>query len=196
MMDPKELFAKAVEQAAACIRQVEPAQLGNPTPCTEWDLRALLNHMVYELLWVPEIVRGKMIAEVGSKYDGDVLRSDVVASWNHAADAALIAVKQADLDAIAHLSYGDVSLRDYILEVGTDMAIHGWDAGQGMWCTVLFNPAVAETIYKTSLPKKDSMRASGQFGEPRDAPAESDLQTKLLALFGRDGSWQQGVLPA
>jgi uncharacterized protein (TIGR03086 family) len=195
-MDPKELFAKAVEQAAACIRQVRPAQLGNPTPCTEWDLHALINHMVYELLWVPEIVRGKTIAEVGSKYDGDVLRSDAAASWNHAADDALVADKQADLEATAHLSYGDVPVRDYVMEVATDMVIHGWDAGQGMSCTVLFNPAVAETIYETSLPKKVSMRTSGQFGMPHDAPAGSDLQTKLLALFGRDSSWQPSVSPA
>ena len=54
-MDPKELFRRVLAQVGPCIRRINDTQLTNSTPCSEWDLRALLRHIVYELLWVPEL---------------------------------------------------------------------------------------------------------------------------------------------
>ena len=38
----------ATEAAARIVDHVTPDQLGGPAPCTEWDVRALLNHLI---LW-------------------------------------------------------------------------------------------------------------------------------------------------
>src|SRR4051794_40745996 len=45
-IDPRPVYARATEQAAALIRTVRPEQLDGPTPCTEFDVRALLGHVV------------------------------------------------------------------------------------------------------------------------------------------------------
>lgn len=189
-MDPKKLFAKAVQQASSCIQHIKEDQLGNPTPCTEWDLRALLNHMVYELLWVPEIVRGKTIAEVGTKYDGDILHSDFKSAWQHAADAALVAVNQAGMEAIAHLSYADVPMADYINEVGGDIFIHTWDVDQAISCTLILDEAVAKVIYDTMLPRKEELKNSGSYGTPQEIGDDATVAEKLLVLSGRSPKWQ------
>lgn len=189
-MDSKQLFAKALQQASSCIRHIRPEQYKNPTPCREWDLHALLNHMVYELLWMPEIIRGKTVAEVGSRFDGDVLRTDPHAAWQHAADSALVAVNHADPESVAHLSYGDKPVMDYIVEVGGDIFIHTWDVGQAMQCTVLLDEAIIQTVYDAMLPHKDDLVKSGAYAPALEVSDDAPLQDKLLALTGRSPKWQ------
>jgi uncharacterized protein (TIGR03086 family) len=157
----------------------------NPTPCSEWDLRELLNHMVYEVLWVPELLMGKTIAEVGTKHDGDVLHSDPQSAWQHAADAALVAVKRADLDAVVHLSYGDTPARDYIVEIANDVLIHGWDIGRSLHCSVVFDETVAKTLYEVMSPRQAELAATGDFGTRIEVPDDATTQVKLLGLLGR-----------
>lgn len=184
-MDPKELFEKALTQASHCISHTHEDQLANTTPCTEWDLRALINHMVYELLWVPEILAGKTIEEVGGKYDGDVLGEDLQLSWNKAAEEALGAVERADLEATVNLSYGKVTAEYYINEVGTDMCIHGWDVAQSTKCNLIIDEHLAQIIYEFLLPHKDKLAASGAFAPAISVSDFASIQTKLLALSGR-----------
>jgi len=184
-MDPKELFAKALDEAGGCVMRVEASQMDNPTPCSEWNLRELLNHTIYELLWLPDLLQGKTIAEVGDKYEGDVLGDDVQAAWKRAADAALAAVKDADLKAVVHLSYGDKPAEHYIREMATEMLLHGWDIGQGMDCSLMFDPQAAQAVYDNLLPNKDTLAGTGLFAPALSVPDDSTVQVKLLALVGR-----------
>lgn len=184
-MDPKELFARSVGQATGCVKHLGNSCLGNATPCTEWNVQQLLNHMVYELRWVPDLLAGKTVTDIGNRYDGDLLGSDPKSAWQHAADAALVAVKHVDPDMVVHLSYGDVPARDYIDEVGGDILVHTWDLDQGMNCSLILNPEMAQYIYDKTLPKKDSMAKSRLFAPAVDVPEDATIQAKLLALFGR-----------
>ncbi|MDB5163805.1 MAG: hypothetical protein JWS12_423 [Candidatus Saccharibacteria bacterium] len=184
-MDPKQLFNKALQQAATCIRGVQTHQLTNSTPCTEWDLKALLNHMVYELLWIPPLLQGQTIAEVGDQFDGDVLSGDFMSAWSKASDQAQKAVAAADPEATVRLSYGDRQAKDYIKETGTDIFIHTWDTAQAIACTLTLDEAIAKEIYDGALPNKDSFKNSGLFADPIAVPLNADIQTKLLGLLGR-----------
>jgi uncharacterized protein (TIGR03086 family) len=140
---------------------------------------------VYELLWVPEILSGKTVAEVGDKYEGDVLGEDIINAWNDAAHKASIAVETADLTATAHLSYGDFPNKKYIVEVANDVLIHGWDVGQSINCSVVFDEDVANTLYEAFLPRKDELAKSGVFNQAVDVSENASVQVKLLALLGR-----------
>lgn len=184
-MDAKTLFFKAVDQAAACIRHVSEPQLGNDTPCTEWSLKDLLNHMVSELRWVEPLVSGKTIADVGNRFEGDLVDGDAQRAWQAAAAEVRKAVEQADMKAIAHLSYGDRTMSEYLHEVGSDILVHTWDVAQGIRCSLQLDEAAVRTVYEKAIPHKDSFANSPQFAGPLDVPETADLQTKLLALYGR-----------
>lgn len=183
-MEPKTLFAKVLQQASSTVRMVRPDMLDNTTPCSEWKLKDLLNHMVYELLWAPEIIKGKTTKQLGNRFDKDLIGSNAQYAWQHAADAALVAVHSAEEDSAAHLSYGDVKTSAYIQELAADLCIHAWDVGQSLKCTILFNQEVAEAVYALSLPKFEQMTKSKLFGTPKIIRSP-DIQAKLLALFGR-----------
>ena len=80
-----------------------------PTPDTEWDVTDLVQHLVYEQLWVPPLLAGKTIAEVGDAFDGDVLGDDPQRAWTSAAAAAQAAFAEPGaLERTVHLSFGDV----------------------------------------------------------------------------------------
>ena len=73
MTEMRELHRRASERFGAYVQAVGDDQWGRPTPCTEWDVRALVNHLVYEQRWVAPLVQGKTIADVGDSLEGDLL---------------------------------------------------------------------------------------------------------------------------
>ncbi len=190
-MDAKDLFKEAAKEAGSCVQRVEPDQLTNATPCSEWDLRALLQHMVYELVWVPDLLAGKTVEEIGDKYDGDLLGDDPHAAWQRASEAALAAVEKADSTDVVHLSYADVTADHYIREIGGDILIHGWDVGQAINSSILFDEKVARAVQDFVSPRAEEFRASGMFGKQLPTNDDDSLHVKLLAFFGRrEESWQ------
>lgn len=189
-MNAKDLLSETVKAAGSCIKRINPAGLSNPTPCSDWDLKALVNHMIYELAWAPDLLAGKSVAEVGNKYDGDLLRDDLTGSWQDVADAALTAVRTANVRTIVHLSYGDYPAEHYIRELGSDILIHGWDAGQALSCSIIFDPEVARSVFTFVKPRADEFKQSGLFADPLPSRSNDSVQTKLLAFFGRrEPSW-------
>lgn len=185
-MNSDDLLKYSLNCATHILGLVSPADFDNPTPCSEWDLRALTGHMLYEIAWVPDLLAGKTIAEVGDKYEGDLIGADLQSSWNKLAELAAQAITQIDPGSTVHLSYGNVSAEHYINEIGGDILIHAWDVGQAMQCSVWFEKNIAEDIYTMVLPRKDEFATSGLFGEPKPVPDNSPIQVKLLALFGRE----------
>ena len=185
-----QLFRRALEQATALVGGVRPSQFGLATPCTEWDVRTLASHMLYELSWVPDLTLGATIAEVGDRYDGDPHRRRPRGELAAGSDAALIAVDRCDPVAIAHLSYADVSNDAYLRQVGGDELIHSWDLGAATGALVRFDPELAEAAYENTLPDVKGMQASGLFAPPVPVPENAAPQTRLVALFGRDPGWQ------
>jgi len=185
-MDTKKLFGLCLKQSTEVIDQVSAADYEKPTPDTEWNVHDLAAHMINELSWTANMVRGVTIEQVGDRYDHDLVGDNLQLNWQVAASAAEAAVKTGDITAIAHASYGDVKVADYLREAASDQLIHAWDLGTALSIPVVFDHDVAQTVYDLTLPKLPSMRASGLFAPPVDVPSTADLQTKLLALYGRN----------
>lgn len=191
-MDAKELYSYALDQATAAVVQVEPRHLHLPTPDTAWDVRDLLEHMLYELAWTADIVTGKTVDEVGDAYDGDLLGHVIQANWRRYEKLARAALKRCDEDATAHLSYGDRTVGEYLWEAGNDQLVHAWDLGQAIGVNVLFEEQVARALYKRAQAMGGALESSGLFGPPVRVAATASAQTKLLATLGRSENWAEG----
>lgn len=188
-MDAVEFFGRSVAEFGRRVAAVDGAQWSVPTPCDRWDVRALVNHLVNEDRWVPPLLDGATIAEVGDRLDGDLLGDDPVAAWRDASEAALAAAARPGVvERTVHLSFGDFPGGAYLEQVATDHVVHAWDLARAIGADERLDPALVERAEATLAPMVDLGRAAGVFGAKVEAPPGADAQTRLLALSGRRAS--------
>ncbi|HEX7097018.1 MAG TPA: TIGR03086 family metal-binding protein [Acidimicrobiales bacterium] len=186
MSDVRELHGRALASFGRLVHAVRPEQWGAPTPCRDWDVRALVNHLVVEQLWVPEMLAGRTVAEVGDRFDGDQLGDDPVAAWDRAVEGVLAAVAEPGaLTRTVHLSYGDVPAEHYCAEMTWDATVHSWDLARAIGADDRLDPSLVEFALSVVEAQAAQLAASGLFDPPIDVPADADQQTRLLALVGR-----------
>jgi uncharacterized protein (TIGR03086 family) len=180
------LYRRALDEFGRRVHAVRPDQWGCPTPCRDWEVRSLVNHLVAEQLWAPPLVAGRRVADVGAAFDGDQLGADPVARWDSAAEAAYAAfAADGALGRTVHLSYGDRPAHEYARELVFDLVVHSWDLARGIEGDEKVDPELVEAVYARIEPETDSLAASGAFDAPVPVPADADEQTRLIALTGR-----------
>ena len=146
----------------------------------------LVNHIVNEMLWVPPLLEGATIAEVGDRFDGDVLGADPVASWTPRRRAAFAAL-HADgaLGRTVHLSFGDMVADEYAWQLVADLTLHAWDLARGAGADDTLDPRLVAVVGERLEQSKPMLEASGVFGTPVEVGADADAQTRMLAAVGR-----------
>ena len=165
---------------------MRPGQWAAPTPCTRWDVRRLVNHLASEQLWVPPLLGGATVRQVGSRFDGDVLGGEPAAAWDSAASAARAAFAEPGaLDREVHLSYGNRPARDYLREMTADAAVHAWDLARALGVDEALDPELVRAVLVQTEPYADQLAASGLFEPPVPVPDGADPQTRLIAMYGR-----------
>jgi uncharacterized protein (TIGR03086 family) len=188
MADLVELFRRSTAHFGALVSSVPDRAWHDPTPCRDWDVRALVNHVVGEQLWAPHLVAGETIEQVGDRYDGDVLGTDPAAAWAEAVGPSVAAFAEPGaVERTVHLSYGDESCREYLTQMVTDAAVHGWDLATAVGGDTTIDADTVEALWAAWSPREELIRASGVFGESVEVADDAPLQTRLLALLGRRG---------
>src|SRR4051794_16710385 len=133
MTDLIVLFQRAAEGFGRHVHAVGDGNWHDPTPDTEWDVRMLVNHVTVEQLWVPPLVQGSNVAEIGDRLEGDQLGDDPVATWDTAVKDAIDAFRAPGaIDATVAVSRGDMPTADYCWEMTTDALIHSWDLARAI----------------------------------------------------------------
>ncbi len=188
MTDVRELIASALIAFTATVIHVPDDAWDNPTPCEDWTVRDLVNHVTSEHLWVPRLLAGERVEEVGTAYDGDVLGSDPIGAWKAAASTSRQAWVLADLDARVHLSTGRVRAGDYAEQVLTDLAVHRWDLQRGAGVGEALDGAVVMHVLDHVKNHPSDYSASAAFNGPVDTDSEY-AHDQLVAMLGRDPYW-------
>jgi uncharacterized protein (TIGR03086 family) len=94
VMQPREQYTRAVTIFDATLRAMSADRYSAATPCADWDVRQLINHVVGEDRWAAELAGGRTVADVGDDLDGDLLGTDPIAAWSAAKDAAERPIKR------------------------------------------------------------------------------------------------------
>ncbi len=187
-MDLGTLYARTVEGWAERVNAVSPGRWDDPTPCREWTVRDLVNHVCGEDRWTAPLVEGRTIEEVGHRLDGDLLGGDPISSALAAAAEATRAVAHGLPDARpVHLSYGDEQLDEYVHQLAADHLIHGWDLAVATGGDPRLDPALVAEVSRWFAEREELYRSAGVVG-PR-AASHGDPQSELIAGAGRDPEW-------
>lgn len=184
--DLATLHGRAVASFADQVERLQPPDWSRPTPCAEWDVRALVNHVVVEELWTPPLLAGRTIAEVGDAFDGDQLGDSPSEALTAAADAATGAVAEPGaLERTVHLSYGDELASEYVWQLTADHLVHGWDLARAVGGDERLDPELVAAVAEWFAEREEAYRAGGMIGPRPPLPADAAAQTRLLAAFGR-----------
>ena len=189
-MELAALHHRAVEAWADRLVLVRADQWDDPTPCAGWSVRDLTNHVTGEERWAVPLLDGATIAEVGHRFDGDLLGEDPVATGLRAAADATRAVEAAMLrgGGTVHLSYGEERLDEYVHQLAADHVVHAWDLAVATGGDRRLDPAVVHAVSAWFAGREDAYRSAGVIG-PRCAAPAGDEGAGLLAGFGRDPGW-------
>jgi len=185
-VDLPKVHDQALEHTYRYVEGVGSDQWDGATPDDEWNVRQLVNHVVSGNFWVAPLVGGKTIADVGDKYDGDVLGDDPAATYRQSAKEASEAFNaQGAMQAPCAVSYGPVPGEIYAGHRFIDVLIHGWDLAKATGQDTALPADLVEAAFEVVEPQKDLLAASGMFGTDVPVPADADRQTQLLAELGR-----------
>ena len=173
---------RAHQEFAARIAAVEDWDA--PTPDTEWTVRDLVAHVVEEQQWVPHLLAGRSLEQARASIDR--LRDDLAAEWALYSLAATAAWQSTPSDALVQLSYDTVKVDEYLREQVADVTIHTWDLARAIGADESLGDDLVEAVWSVFEPQKDTLEASGLFASPVPVGDDAPLQSRLLAITGRD----------
>jgi uncharacterized protein (TIGR03086 family) len=173
--------------ATAVVDGVEDGQLTGATPCDEWDVRALLNHMVATTrMFAIAAEKGHIPDKDAQAVAGDVIGTDFRGAWKDASEQLLQAFERTEvLDKVLALPFGDTpgdaAVDLAVLEIG----IHSADLAQATRQQIADQApfAAALTILRERM--TDAWRAPGILNDAQPVPSKASIINELLAYAGR-----------
>lgn len=180
----------ALQHTGSLVRGVPADAWDAPTPCAAWSARQLLDHVIGGNLWVPELIAGRTIAEVGDRLDRDHVGDQPVTSYGLSATAADAGFSlPGALSEPVAVSYGPVPGEVYLGDRCIDVLVHGWDLAAATGQDRALPPELVAVAWDVVEPHLDQLAASGAFGDDHAVEPGDDPQARLLHALGRDPDW-------
>lgn len=144
--DPRTTFAHAVALATAVIGRVGPHQLENPTPCPEFDVRALLGHMVTVLRRVAALGRGQDAfgPEVLAAVKEDAFQPAWIAAAHEVDDAW---AEDAVLTTTMRLPWSEDTGAATLVSYLNEVTVHTWDLATATGHRPAWDPQVLSLAF-------------------------------------------------
>jgi uncharacterized protein (TIGR03086 family) len=187
--NPAELYAASTGNTMKILKGVRNGQLGDRTPCSEWNVRDLIMHCIGGQQFAAGMLSGKPTGiEFGGIGTLEPITDDVAAmvvAYQHSIDGVLAtADNSAAMERIIELPIGTFSGLEFMSTEFMDQLVHGWDLAIATGQDATLEPALAEAAHALFLP--GGHFGSGGIGETVVVPETATNQEKLLAAVGRN----------
>jgi uncharacterized protein (TIGR03086 family) len=151
-------------------------------------LREIINYHAYDDAWVPDMLAGKTIEEVGSeKFKGDLLGEDPHGAFAAIVERACAAAESFEgLDQTVHCSFGDYPARHYFWQINQFRALRAHDIAKVIGADSTLPNELVQGIWDEVAPNAEEWRAIGIFGPAVPVAEDAPLQDRLLGLTGRE----------
>lgn len=184
--DPRALLGRAIAIGSTVITGARPEQLDGPTPCSEFDVRDLLGHLVFVLRRIAAVGRGDSPFSVAAPTD--VADDAWLDTWTEAAGAIPTAwADAARLEAMIEMPWATLPGRVVVLTYVNEVTVHSWDLATATGQRPAWDDSVVATalqVMRIGLPE-DHRGGEVPFSAPTTVAAGAPLVDQLAAWNGR-----------
>jgi uncharacterized protein (TIGR03086 family) len=188
--DPRDLFAQAIAQGQAVIDAVTPDQLCLPTPCSEFDVATLTNHLIGAIGRVGDAFAGNELGEL--EPTAEIPAGGLGAAFAAAAEVAKSAMSDDGLlDKMLELPFatlpGAVVVQIYAMET----VLHTWDIAAATGQRHKLDHSLAEPLLPVAMQMLPAEPRGGEmpFAAVVDVSESASASDRLAAYSGREPSF-------
>lgn len=177
---------RVVEDTTRMIETVRVDELSKATPCSAWDVRALINHMIGGVYAFTQALEGEKLEQPGEV--PDMIGDNAVESYRAAATAMMDAWRQPGaMDRTLALPPGDVPAPVAIGITLMEHLVHTWDLARALGRSSPMDPELASVALETlGQMIRPEFRGPGMpFGPEVPCPETAPVQDRLIAFTGR-----------
>jgi uncharacterized protein (TIGR03086 family) len=187
-MEIIEAHDKALAATGQIIASITKKQLSKATPCSEYDVKALLNHLVGANRMFAAVAQGEELDP--ARAADDHLGDDYTAAFEQSAKTVSEAWKTPGLlEKTVKLPFAEMPGAAALGIHTVEALVHGWDLGTATGQAVEFDPALAEVAWDNVKNLPDMFRGpagSGMpFGLKVEPPANATPTQRVVAWLGR-----------
>lgn len=187
------MMAKAATSVVAVARNVKPDQLTAPTPCPEWDVRTLVNHLMFWSAFRSELAARKQQAPADdpvTEATDFTAQRDWPETLARQLDKAVAAWSEPGAtEGDTGLAGGSMPARMIAMMMVGELVVHGWDLARATGQTIDTDPETLRTAHEMAAAMGDQGRQMGAFGEEVTVPPDAPLLDRVLGISGRDPQW-------
>ena len=187
-MDNVGLMKRVVEQTGTVVDGIRADQLGGKTPCEEWSVRDVINHITGGATMFAECVEHGSVPDerLGQLMAGDNLGEDYKGSFHAAADRAVATFDAPGaMDKMVKLPFGEMPAGIALNIAVFDVTTHACDLARATGQKVADEELLETALAIGQQMIGPDMRQPGVFEAERSAPDGADAATRLLAFAGR-----------
>jgi uncharacterized protein (TIGR03086 family) len=169
------MYERAAFTAADMARQVTSEQRQLPTPCSEWDVAALLDHMAGGSVYLMDAAG---VAPDSSPWPDSIAVKECLAVLRRPGALEQKCMSPAGFEwSVAEATAG----------TAMDQLVHTWDLAVAIGADRRLDPDLVESVVATFLPQMPEIgRQAGLVGPEVPVPAGASAQDRLLGAMGRN----------
>lgn len=184
---PADLLAlqgRAITITRRVIDGITPEQMGAATPCTEWDVRAVINHLVVGNKMVSAMAAGDTPPDRNAVLVGADPKADFATSAREA-DAAFRA--EGVMGRTFRLPFGEVPGPMMAGMRFVDTLVHAWDLAKATGQSTTLDPELCQTALDLARMRMGSgpRQAGAPIGPEVETSAEAPVCDRFAAYMGR-----------
>jgi len=184
--NPIELYEGAIGYMRPILAAVNSSQLGNATPCTEWNVQQLITHNIKTEQRFHSMLTGGAPVDNMSVV-GPLPPEGALAAFDAGVAQLLGAIKAPGAleRVVLHPRYGEMPGSEVIMIPFTDLMIHKWDLAKATNQDTSLDSSLAEACYSGFMHHIERGRQAGLYSPEVTVRITASIQNKLLALTGR-----------
>lgn len=187
-MDIFEALDLSKKEFAKRLAAVQPQDWDLPTPCSEWRVRELVNHVVGGCRMYTMLLNGTTPPDLAQLRSMDHLGDDPADALDCAATEMMDAFREPGaLSRTVHHPSGDRPAETLAAMRVGEFAVHGWDLARSIGADEQLDPSLVHWLWPVLSAMAPGFSGGSWFRAPAgELDGDASLQDRLLHLTGRE----------